>query len=280
MCGIAGYNLNPSDKIDAPGLARWLLRRIETRGRDAAGAAWSDADGVYYDKAPLTGTVFANRVPLSPLSRNVILHTRWATGGDPKDNRNNHPFALPGITGIHNGVLDHGWQRTFRDLGVKPESETDSESIFALLAHSGLAPQIALSQVRGDASVAWIDSDEPETLHLARLNGRPLAIGQTVGGSLVFASTIELLRQACAAAGVRLDGTENVPEWTYLTVRDGIAGKSRTIPHATPKRPKVTATRGETYWERKDRREALERQKFLNACDNRDLVSPQLRLGV
>lgn len=225
MCGIAGLSKTDTDRtLDTVNLSRCLLRAIEARGRHAAGAAWTEEGDVWWDKAPVPGSAYAKRLPMGPLATTAILHTRFATKGDPKDNGNNHPFSLPGITGIHNGCLTND-AVIFNMLGVERTApgKTDSEAIFALLAHRhpSLSRADALGLVEGDAAVAWIETSDPDRLHLARLVGRPLAIGETVRGSLVFASTETLLRLACATAGVRLNEVWDVPTMTYVTAVNG-----------------------------------------------------------
>lgn len=225
MCGIAGFNLSPAERLDSLKLARALVAEIESRGYDATGAAWVEDDGVFYDKAPERATIYARHMPLHPLTTNAILHTRWATQGDPAVNANNHPFALPGIIGVHNGVI-YNDADVFEVLGslnpkVKRTCATDSEAIFALLAYSGLKPTDALTLLDGDAAIAWLDTDEPDVLHLATTEGRPLWVGDTEHGSLVFASTEWALRQACRRADVKLFATYKVPSWTYMTYRNG-----------------------------------------------------------
>lgn len=242
MCGIAGFNLSPAERLDSLKLARALVVEIESRGYDATGAAWLEDDGVYFDKAPERATIYARHMPLHPLTTNAILHTRWATQGDPAVNANNHPFALPGIVGVHNGVI-YNDREVFEVLGsidktVKRTCETDSEAIFALLAHSGLKPTDALSLLDGDAAIAWLDTDEPEVLHLATTEGRPLWIADTEHGSTVFASTEWSLRRACARADVKLVSGSifKVPSWTYLTIRNGvITGLVRFEPKRAPR---------------------------------------------
>lgn len=226
MCGIAGYNLTVKDarRIDGPRLAGALLRQIQKRGRDATGAAWGDAEGVWYDKAPVPGAQYAaTRLQVSPLSRNAILHTRFATGGwkaRPAVNENNHPFHFPGVTGIHNGVLwnpDDLWEMA----GRAPSVATDSAALFAALSWRDGTRTAVLREVLGDASVAWIETEHPDRTYLARLSGRPLAVGRTPGGSFLWASTKPLLQAAAADARVRLQSLRDVPEWTYLVLEDG-----------------------------------------------------------
>lgn len=222
MCGIAGFSLHPDETgIDSLDLARHLLVAIEPRGRDASGAVWTEADGQsYYHKEGVRARSYVDHLPMSPTTTTAALHTRYGTGGDPADNRNNHPFSLPGITGIHNGTLTNH-RDIFRELGVDPECETDSEAIFALLAYSDLPITEALAKIKGNATVAWLETERPRSLHLARLTGRPLAAATTPAGSFIFASTPELLRLGCLNADVPLKRVWTVPEWTYLRVWRG-----------------------------------------------------------
>ena len=225
MCGIAGFSIARRDTTTNPTtLMRALFRAIETRGAHASGAAWAEGDQVWFDKAPIPGATYGPMLSLPRDVNTAILHTRFATQGNPEDNRNNHPFPLPNITGVHNGVVDND-REVFDLLGVERTCQTDSEAIFALLAHGGFDhPTEALELVEGSAAVAWLRSDAAEDLHLARLGGRPLALSQTAEGTLVFASTPELLARACREAKVRtvrkLD--YSAPEGTYLRVHRGI----------------------------------------------------------
>ena len=160
---------------------------------------------------------------MAPTSTVAALHTRYATKGDPADNGNNHPFVLPGISLVHNGVLRND-DELFAELGVARTApgHTDSEAIAALLAYGDHDhPTDALERIDGDAAVAWIETDRPRTLHLARVTGRPLAIGFTPGGSAVFASTVEMLRAGAFRAGLRLTRTWDVGPRTYVRLWRG-----------------------------------------------------------
>lgn len=228
MCGIGGMNLTTKDlkgsmSLDVMRLSHELLLDLEHRGPHATGAAWSDAEGVWYDKAPERARQYVKHLPISPLSRNVILHTRYATGGwaaTPKVNDNNHPFSLPGVTGVHNGVL-RNHEQMWKGLPIGPETGTDSEVIFAALAYRTGSRCEVLRQIRGDASIAWIETEHPDRLYLARLEGRPLAVARTEAGGVVWASTAAILKSASAAADVPLYKIRNVPEWTYLVIQNG-----------------------------------------------------------
>jgi glutamine phosphoribosylpyrophosphate amidotransferase len=212
--------------LDVVSLATAMLDGIQSRGMHATGVAWGDAEGVWWDKAAMPGGEYARtRMPLSPLATTVILHTRYATGGweaRPSVNENNHPFALPGVTGTHNGVL---WnpEELYALVGAEPEVPTDSAALFAALAYrpEGMNRVDVLRQVAGDAAVAWIETEHPGRLYLARLSGRPLAVARTSGGSLVYASTKPLLLGACRTAGVEVRDANEVPEWSYAVIEGG-----------------------------------------------------------
>ena len=208
MCGIAGFSIGRGDhrNVNCRQLAKHLLLAIQERGEDATGAAWSEADGndkaVMFAKLDIPADEFVNSLnDLMPrYSRTAILHTRWATKGDPEEMGNNHPIVVGDIVGIHNGVITNDdylfavekWGRI---------AEVDSEAIFQLIEHSK-DPVSRLHRLEGRAAIAWLDTKEPDTLHLARLDGSPLYIGATEHGSLVFASTHPLLEEAVKAAKV------------------------------------------------------------------------------
>lgn len=158
----------------------------------------------------------------------VILHTRWATQGSPENNDNNHPIVTGGVVGVHNGHLNND-DELFKWIGGERIGQVDSEAAFALLDRGGMQPEDALDYLHGRAALAWLDKRSPRDLHLARVSGSPLAIGQTRHGSLVFASTMSLLAAACRQAEVRLTWTQYVEEYTYLKVRRGVIGESLLI---------------------------------------------------
>lgn len=222
MCGIAGFCLSKADRkcINARALSRSLLLRIVKRGMDATGMAWEENGEVYYAKEDVSAYNFANAIDMLPReSHNVILHTRWATKGNPSNNDNNHPIVLPDIVGVHNGHISND-DFLFDLYGFDRVAQVDSEVIFHMLTADG-DPLESLTFLEGRAAVAWIKVSEPDALHLARLSGSPLAVGTTRGGSLVFASTLELLQESVDRATVKLDNVWMVPEFTYMKIVDG-----------------------------------------------------------
>lgn len=235
MCGIAGFSICDKDHrvIRTRLLSDALLRQIQQRGRHATGAVWSenteDGTQLFYAKEDLPADDFIERnIGFIPkYTRTALLHTRWATKGSPTNNDNNHPILVPRIIGIHNGTIDND-DEIFAELGVERIAEVDSEAIFQLIANSD-DPVQALPKLEGRAAIAWYEVNDPTVMHLARLEGSPLWIGHTPKGSLVFASTRELLVTAARNARVHLQTIWQVPEWMYLKVVKGEIVERRPI---------------------------------------------------
>ena len=227
MCGIAGFCLSKDEHINARRVSMALLNQIVTRGEDATGAAWVQSDKaskkatIAVSKAPTPAYLFDPYLKGMPNnSKRVILHTRWATQGTPQNNLNNHPIVSGKIVGVHNGVLSNDRQ-VFDYFRETRKAQVDSEAAFALLNRTTYSPAQVLRSLKGRAALAWLDARDKRDLHLARIDGSPLAIGTTVKGSLFFASTMPLLVAACDEAKVDLVWAEEIAEMNYLRIRNG-----------------------------------------------------------
>lgn len=223
MCGIAGFNLSKSEKsLDSRVLAGALLKQIEERGRHATGIAYLNGDKFSVRKAPVPASKFLTRlIDMNPDTTNAILHTRWATKGSPEVNANNHPIISGKIVGVHNGHLSND-DAVFDYLGSERRGQVDSEAAFALLSATKYHPTQVLDSLEGRAALAWLDTRNRESLFLARCCDSPLAIGQTRQGSLIFASTMKHLMIAAKKAGLAFSWADEVEEYTYLRVRNGV----------------------------------------------------------
>lgn len=223
MCGIAGFSLNPAEQVNASRLAGALLLGIEERGRHATGIAWANPQNheVWLQKDAIAATQFVSGLDIHENTRTAIAHTRWATQGSPKNNANNHPIDVNGLVGIHNGCIIND-DEIFDAIGKsKRIAQVDSEAIFANLLHSGKDTTEALADLEGSAAVAWLETADGRTLHLARVTSSPVVIGLTEKGSLLFASTESALRKAERAADITLTKVFALGEGAYLTIRDG-----------------------------------------------------------
>lgn len=144
-------------------------------------------------------------MPVTRAARTALIHTRAGTGGRAADNNNNHPIYVretpelfsTGIVGIHNGILDNHraiWARE-KELDKARVGQVDSELIFQLLAHQGVD---GLDRLAGDAAIAWLTTDQPGHIQMAKLGGRPLVIAETAGGSMIYASEKRCIKEAVA----------------------------------------------------------------------------------
>lgn len=194
---------------------------------DATGVAWwtSNDDTIYYLKGPDDAHKFTTKGGFSHLdntARQAIVHTRAATQGSPDNNDNNHPIVLPGMVGIHNGIIWNDGE-VIRNLALERVAEVDSAVIFQLIQRGGLDK--VTTNLVGDAAIAWMEFDAiptpVPTLRLAALGGRPLVIAQTPEGDFIFASTEQAVRESVEIVGGTVDFVMSVPDGTYIEVHEG-----------------------------------------------------------
>lgn len=234
MCGITAISrVNGSSSIHSPEhFMKLALLAIERRGTDATGVAWSQQHETptgrfFYWKQPRKASLAIADVDLPMDVITSIGHTRAATQGDKSQAENNHPVVDDGIMLVHNGIVynDFSLYREHFGTDYVPKAEVDSQVIASLLAHRRTLgfnhPTEILSQIRGSAAVAWIETDDVDTLHLSRVIERPLTIAWTRKGDLVMSSAPETLRALADTARLKLRRTEEVPEGTYLRIVRG-----------------------------------------------------------
>ena len=193
MCGIIGYvGHEQALEIVVAG-----LRRMEYRGYDSAGlAVIADGGLEVRKKAGKLGNLeqLLGEDPL-PSSTTGIGHTRWATHGGPTD-RNAHPHVSSDdrIAVIHNGIIEnfHTLRTELEGAGVKLESETDTEVVAHLMAHTlpevgnslPLAMQAVCSRLQGAFTLVVVDRDQPDVVVGARRNS-PLVVGLGTDGNFL-----------------------------------------------------------------------------------------------
>ena len=226
LCGIAGYSLSESSRVDPTLATQILMAAISERGSDAAGYCYRGPDialAIHKQRSGASRLLDSIRVPAK--ATQALVHVRDYTKGHPSLEANNHPIRHGAVVGIHNGIIRndeeifarHGFER------AAPRMTVDSEAIFALMEQERSSAN-ALGELYGSMASAWMDEREPEIVYLARGMGRPLWLGEGRHG-LFFASTKAALELMESYANVSLVSRE-VSEGTLLSMHDGrVAGK-------------------------------------------------------
>jgi glucosamine 6-phosphate synthetase-like amidotransferase/phosphosugar isomerase protein len=221
LCGIAGYSLSDSSRVDPTLATQILLAAISERGSDAAGYCYR-GPGVELTvhKQRSGASRLLDSISVPHRARQGLIHVRDYTKGHPSIEANNHPIRHGSVVGIHNGIIRndeeifsaHGFER------AAPRMTVDSEAIFALMEARPSSVE-ALNELYGSMATAWMDERTPEVVHLARGMGRPLWIGQG-REALFFASTEAALERVESYAGVSLEKCE-LETGTLVTVTGG-----------------------------------------------------------
>ncbi len=224
MCGICGY-FGTESGVVTPNAIEEVFAATESRGRDASGYVASVHDRLRSVKLPMK----SSKLLVQPKFGNHYLedadtwigHCRLATHGDPKDNRNNHPFVHKGLGLIHNGMLMNYHYELEDDKRLKLESECDSEAILKLITYhrgQGMKTTEAISKMATevDGSMACAMVNREGAMWLFRRDESysfaPLWIGHNADKNLVqFASTHELLKKG-------LDKSD----WTVYNIPSGV----------------------------------------------------------
>jgi glucosamine 6-phosphate synthetase-like amidotransferase/phosphosugar isomerase protein len=234
LCGIAGYSLSDSSRVDPTLATQILMAAISERGSDAAGYCYRGPDlalAIHKQRSGASRLLDSIRVPAK--ARQALVHVRDYTKGHPSLDANNHPIRHGAVVGIHNGIIKndeeifarHGFGR------AAPRMTVDSEAIFALMEEAQSSPE-ALDELYGSMASAWMDEREPDVVYVARGMGRPLWLGEG-RSELFFASTKAALELVESYANVSLKSRE-LDEGTLLPVRDGrVAGMEAFRPDLT-----------------------------------------------
>ena len=271
ICGLAGFSLNPNAQIDATVLAAALALSIESRGGHATGIAHyhPHQKAVLVTKDGVTAYEFMDRImeSVSPECRAAIIHTRFGTKGSSDVNENNHPIVLPGIVGVHNGIVSNDDEVT-RKLELDRVAEVDSEVLFHIIRDEGI--RHVADHVEGDAAVAWMNVGHepgkmlrPPTVNIAVLNNRPAVLAwlfhrdkgkpasTSTSEGLVFASTRGALRDVERELGseyrLTFPPSYEMKDGQFACLLDGSVTWQDDVP--TISRP-TAKTYSSDYWDR------------------------------
>lgn len=176
------------------------------RGQESAGIVVSDGTHVRSHKGMgLVGEVFAGGRRLRPLRGHLgIGHVRYSTTGSTRP-QNMQPLVAECVDGIwalaHNGNLSNAGslRRMYQESGAIFQTGTDSEVLIHLLAdpHYRTRPRRvarALAELKGAFSFVMMTE---RMIMAARdpMGFKPLVMGETADGAMVFASETCALKQ-------------------------------------------------------------------------------------
>lgn len=194
MCGIFGISYGeggPASEDWTPNeFMQIMFPAIVHRGPHAYGWMWYDGSDIWYQKfegrADTPEALDTMAIDNESEVKWMVCHVRYATHGSPENLLNNHPLQHGNIIGVHNGVI-RNYQEILDVTGRdNPETEVDSESIFAAIDHYG--HRAGLRKINGDMVAVYANTQKPNTLHIARTHGRPLEMCRSNNGSTFFAS--------------------------------------------------------------------------------------------
>jgi glucosamine--fructose-6-phosphate aminotransferase (isomerizing) len=203
MCGIIGYIGKNNDLR----MGINMLKRLEYRGYDSSGAAWYN---------PKTRQIFLikKQGKIDNLQKAIlesgldfqtsffIMHTRWATHGEPSD-ANAHPHfdCKKEIFVVHNGIIENYLE--LKEKLQKEEhkfvSETDTEVIPHLIekhfnGNLEEATRLALKEVIGAYAIAVVSLKDPQKIVFARQSS-PLLVGLGEGENFIASDAPAILGQ-------------------------------------------------------------------------------------
>lgn len=201
MCGIAGVRRYGENPINAEEI-KVLLAELEHRGNHATGIALMVKKEIKLIKAPKPAWAFIGDKQTEefldaflPDATMAILHTRFATVGNPEDNENNHPMYLGKSAVVHNGgISNHNFY--FDSEKVPRSCATDSDVFRAILDKEGMNAKAIekMNRLSGSAAIAAFSQEDPDLLLLAR-SGSPLIYG-VADDKIWWASTTAAIQRA------------------------------------------------------------------------------------
>ena len=221
MCGIFGLIRTENSNIsnfDTRKLIDKLFIFSQTRGREAAGVAVTNNNYIdLFKQGGKPKDLIKNKKYISILDKAfksnldngliyqnpiaIIGHSRLVTNGCHTDNNNNQPIFIPGMVGVHNGIITNELEILNSNKDIKKEIEVDTE-IFLKLFKKNLSSlknidssiKKTFDEIEGTASVGIL-SQSGNKLFLATNNGSLFFVENKDSSLFIFASERYILKK-------------------------------------------------------------------------------------
>jgi glucosamine 6-phosphate synthetase-like amidotransferase/phosphosugar isomerase protein len=242
MCGIYGFIGHPANSEKILDLFIDLGIETEIRGTHATGY-YGVNTSVHMKKAPQKASDFYLEQKdfydfYEDVPSVLIGHNRFASCGDYKINKNNHPFMNDRFGFIHNGCC-YGWVNQ-KSLGIQVESDCDSEWIFRYflktleLHHNNMFSAIKKTLNTFDEATlacAMVDSKNKK-LYLFRNIGNPICyVINKEQNVLIFASTPSILSKALKLHDLPNEKIIDVEKGQILCIDEDLHIETETCQH-------------------------------------------------
>ena len=275
MCGIAGVvlkdkrkHLNDKMKLDA----LTLLEELQDRGRSAwgvyieksgkhnshlfCGEQAKDIPGELF-KMPNSLTEYLNNSKPTIYLDNVhtmLMHTRASTTGDPKDNKNNHPFNTKDFILAHNGVIRNHTE-ILKKHKIETDIECDSYAILACIQYHYNKNNNVLESIKKMAKeilgsyACWLYHKETKDIYLFRNStSTPLEyMEDKLNGAFWFASDDDYIVHAFND-GTELHDVTTLAQVTIFRLRNGELEDLGSLPYPTHTDSNYTSGRRERQY--------------------------------
>ena len=199
----------------------------ETRGKEAAGVAINNGYSIeMFKQGGPKKILFKINNTLSILENSLnqqnnqyskdknpiilIGHSRLVTNGSQTDNNNNQPIFIPGMIGVHNGIITNELEILNSHKDIKKESQLDSEIFLKLFSKNNNnfkeinnAISKTFDEIEGTASVA-IMSQSGNELFLANNNGSLFYVENEDSSLFIFASERYILKKLIKSKSLNL----------------------------------------------------------------------------
>lgn len=236
MCGIGGFICLAEDRPEQEEIID-MWAALTSRGRDASGIALRQTGGdIHIAKNAQTPRDLwkdvAGKIFESVMPDMAIFHTRAATQGTVKNNKNNHPLFddKAGLVLVHNGMISNDAEVL---RGKRRDAEVDSEALVRVMADAknDWASKVAAVAESAIGSYAVLAMSKHIDGILAMRSSNPLEWGVDMDRKIVFFSSDKKnINDHVAAHRIHgfpmarnIRGTSLSNDSAYVVTKEGLA---------------------------------------------------------